>query len=181
MNEHNLIKACKNRDDQAFAELLNRYRRPLYSFLLRLCQQKDEAEDLFQETAIKVWKGLPGFDERYKFGSWLFSIAYRTAVDALRKKKRRSIFHQTDELPQVPDHADPLQQVTAEELKQLFEIALQGLSEKQRQVFLMRQHGGLTFKEIAATMDQPLNTVLGHMHYAVKKIQTFLRDNHAIE
>jgi RNA polymerase sigma-70 factor, ECF subfamily len=180
-NENKLIIACKNKDHQAFAELLNRYRRPLFSYLLRLCQDQSAAEDLFQETTIKVWKGMDAFDPRYKFGSWLFSIAYRTSIDALRQKKRRSIFRQLEALPEISHNHDPLEELTALETKALFKKAVGSLSEKQRQVFLMRQHGELSFKEISEVMNEPLNTVLSHMHYAVTKIKTLLRENHAIE
>lgn len=128
------------------------------------------AEDLFQETLIKVWKGLKSYDEQNKFSSWLFSIAHNVGLDYLRSASARKIFS-IDESNELSDGNNPHKNYVEKESYKMIMDVVNELPEKQKNVFLLRQHGGLSFKEIAKETNQPLNTVLGHMHYAVSKIR----------
>jgi len=80
-----LVKQYQQGEPTAFDVLVRRYQRPLFTFLLRLTGSRERAEDLFQETFIKVLEGLPKYREKGKFGSWLFKVAYRLSVDAWRR------------------------------------------------------------------------------------------------
>lgn len=179
-SEQELIELCQKKDGHAFDRLMRHYRIPLFHFLVRSCGEKELAEDLFQDTLIKVWRFLPGYKGRSAFSSWLFSVAHNVVRDALRRQKVRAniSFRET-----VPDQAmahTPADEIVADETRQLVEQALQALPEKQRQVFLLRQHSGMAFKEIAKVTGEPLNTVLSHMRYAVAKLKKCLRDDDLI-
>jgi RNA polymerase sigma-70 factor (ECF subfamily) len=178
--EYQLILRSKQGDASAFGALIKDYRRQLFTYLLKLCNNRTTAEDLFQDTLIRVWSGLPNYNEQNKFSSWLFSIAHNTAMDSYRRKKVRSRVIHTDELPEAPETRDPQVEVEHKETKELLLDAVNNLSDKQKQVFLLRQHGELSFKEIAELTQQPLNTVLSHMHYSVKKIRKILREQNVI-
>ena len=178
--EYQLILRSKQGDASAFSALIKDYRKQLFTYLLKLCNNRTTAEDLFQDTLIRVWSGLPNYNEQNKFSSWLFSIAHNTAMDSYRRKKVRSRVIHTDELPESAGKTDPQQEVEQKETKELLLDAVNTLSDKQKQVFLLRQHGELSFKEIAELTDQPLNTVLSHMHYSVKKIRKILRERNVI-
>jgi RNA polymerase sigma-70 factor (ECF subfamily) len=180
IQENVLIEKCKNGESEAFGMLINGYRRQLYSYLFKLSGDRTSAEDLFQETLIKVWKGIKKYKEQNKFSSWLFSIAHNVSLDAYRKRVVRSNIIHTDELPDKETNKDPLSEVEAKELKEIINKTADQLPDKQKHVFLLRQHGGLTFKEISELTDEPLNTVLGHMHYATKKIRTALRKENVV-
>jgi RNA polymerase sigma-70 factor (ECF subfamily) len=136
------------------------------------------AEDLFQETLIKVWKGIKSYNDQNKFSSWLFSIAHNTAVDFLRSASARNRTSPIEDTNEYSGNNNPYESLVEKETYEMVMSAVNKLPEKQRNVFLLRQHGGLTFKEIAKTMDQPLNTVLGHMHYAVSKIRKKLSEEY---
>jgi len=129
------------------------------------------AEDLFQETLIKVWKGFNSYNEQNKFSSWLFSIAHNVAVDSRRKESVKNAEHSFEDAQTYTSDNNPLNTLVKKETNELVVAAINKLPEKQKQVFLLRQHSEMTFKEISKATNQPLNTVLGHMHYAVTKIR----------
>jgi len=129
------------------------------------------AEDLFQETLIKVWKGFKTYNERNKFSSWLFSIAHNVAVDSIRRESAKNKISSFEDVQTLASDYNPLNAYLEKETNELVMAAVNKLSEKQKQVFLLRQHSDMTFKEISKVTNQPLNTVLGHMHYAVSGIR----------
>ncbi len=158
-------------DAAAFGKLIKDYRIQLYSYLLRLCGDRMTAEDLFQETLIKVWKGFKSYNEQNKFSSWLFSIAHNVAVDSIRKESAKRNISSFEDVQTITSDSNPHNTFVEKETNELVMAAVSTLSEKQKQVFLLRQHSGMTFKEISKATNQPLNTVLGHMHYAVSRIR----------
>ena len=174
-----LIKRCQNREAEAFAPLMNMYKQQLFSYLIRRTGNRETAEDLFQEILIKIWRGFPKYQKKEKFGSWVLSIAHNLTVDSFRKKKVRSIVSQTEDLEEIRHTDNPVEKVEKDEQRKMLSNALSQLSEKQKEVFLLRQHGEMTFKEIAAFTNQPINTVLSHMNYAVKKLKRVLRKENA--
>ncbi len=129
------------------------------------------AEDLFQETLIKVWKGFKSYNEQNKFSSWLFSIAHNVAVDSIRKESAKPPVRSFEDVQTITSDSNPHNTFVEKETNELVMAAVSTLSEKQKQVFLLRQHSGMTFKEISKATNQPLNTVLGHMRYAVSGIR----------
>lgn len=129
------------------------------------------AEDLFQETLIKVWKGFNSYNEQNKFSSWLFSIAHNVAVDSIRRESAKPQVGSFEEVQTIASDSNPHNAFVEKETNELVMAAVSTLSEKQKQVFFLRQHSGMTFKEISKVTNQPLNTVLGHMHYAVTRIR----------
>ena len=158
-------------DAAAFGKLIQDYRIQLFSYLHRLCGDRMAAEDLFQETLIKVWKGFNSYNEQNKFSSWLFSIAHNVAVDSIRKESAKPPVRSFEDVQTITSDNNPHNIFVEKETNELVMAAVSTLSEKQKQVFLLRQHGGMTFKEISKATNQPLNTVLGHMHYAVTGIR----------
>lgn len=169
--EQELIKKCIQKDSVAFESLINIYRTKLYSYLLRSCGDRMTAEDLFQETLIKVWKGFNSYNEQNKFSSWLFSIAHNVAVDSIKSRSVRNTQTAMDEIINYSDENNPHKKLVIQETRKMILSAVDSLTSKQKEVFLLRLHSGMRFKEIAKLTKQPLNTVLGHMHYAVSKIR----------
>jgi len=158
-------------DAAAFGKLILGYRVQLNSYLHRLCGDRMTAEDLFQETLIKVWKGFKSYNERNKFSSWLFSIAHNVAVDSIRRESAKPPVYSFEDAQTFTGDNNPHTTFVEKETNELVMAAVSTLSEKQKQVFLLRQHSDMTFKEISEATNQPLNTVLGHMHYAVSGIR----------
>ncbi len=84
-----LIRAYQNGETEAFAALVRKYERPLFTFLLRLVGNRHSAEDLFQDTFLRVLRALPQYQEEGRFSGWLFGIANNLAVDLLRRTRVR--------------------------------------------------------------------------------------------
>jgi RNA polymerase sigma-70 factor (ECF subfamily) len=174
--EKSLIDSCLNGNSNSFSFLIKLHRKPLFTYLYRLCGDKVTAEDMFQETLLKVWQNLKKYNEQNKFSSWLFSIAHNVAVDTLRKRKVRNNIIYMDEIHEPDNNLNPFTILIAKESGAEISNAIDKLPEKQKQVFLLRQHGEMTFKEIAELLKEPINTVLGHMHYAVDKLRKELKE-----
>lgn len=172
-NEQKLIEKCKSGDSTAFGPLIKVYHRQLLSYLFRLCGNRNRAEELFQETLIKVWKGMNTYSEQQKFFSWLFTIAHNVAMNNLRLRKRDSIL--VDINPDVlKSPNDPHKELVAIEQNAIVEKAIDELPVKQKRVLLLRMYGEMSFKDIAALTCEPVNTVISHMHYSVKRLRTLL-------
>lgn len=164
-------------DETAFEKLIQLYRKRLYSFLIRLCGNRDQADDLFQETLIKVWKGLKHYKNQQKFSSWLFTIAYNLTIDCKRKEKTDKTAFFTMEVRSGENISETIE---TKEAGKIVLSLLQRLPEKQKRVFLLRQHSELSFREISELMNEPINTVISHMNYAVKKIRKNLKEKYEI-
>ena len=169
-NDAKLIRAYRKGDDQAFEQLLKKYERPLYAFIFRYVNEKQTAEDLFQQIWIKVLRALDSYDERGKFGSWLFGIANNNCIDYLRSKavSSKDDFASEQGLDQFANHdVLPDEALLQGEQHRWLEEAIQTLPDDQKEVLLLRLYSEMPFKEIAEKLNCPLNTVLGRMHYAV--------------
>lgn len=171
MVENLLIDKCKNGDGEAYRKLIKIYQAKLFGYLLRFSNSEDEAEELFQETLIKVWSGIKKYNDQRKFASWLFTIAHNTAMDKMRIKVKNKNILPIEEVDEHSLTLLPDEQIIQQETLEQINRSIINLSEKQRAVFLLRQHGELSFKEIAIVTKEPINTVLSHMRYAIKKIK----------
>lgn len=169
MPEEKLILKCKSGDGESFRQLIKLYKNQLFGYLLRFTNSKDVAEELFQETLIKVWKGIKKYNHNKKFSSWLFTIAHNVAMDFLRKNK--STFTNYEEIISKPSNENLEETIIKNETLEIINESINNLSQKQKAVFLLRQHGEMTFKEIAKVTGEPLNTVISHMHYSIKRIK----------
>ncbi len=184
LSDSQLLVNYRNGDAGAIEALINRYKKPLYSYLLRLLGDRDSAEDIFQDVVVKLLHGLPKYSEHGKFGSWLFGIAHNQIVDHARKKKKlQAVFLNDNEnsitdLISYKEQDRPDKELEVRELNNIILQAVSKLSFEQRQVFLLREHSQLPFKEIAEVLDRPLNTVLAQMRYALLSLRKYLNEKY---
>ena len=178
-SEHELIQRYLDGDTSAFDQLYHRWRGPLYGFLGRLLPGRDAvADDLSQQTWLRVVDALPRYQEQQRFAAWLFGIARNLARDHLRRQTANPVKPCGDtpleELP-VPAGPEPWMAWSVRELGDALATALDHLPPDLREVFLLRRQG-LSFKEIADLQKTGLNTVLGRMHYAVQRLRVRLEE-----
>jgi len=178
MTDSELIAKYQHGDSATFETLVKRHQNALYTFLLRLTANSERAEDLFQETFLRVLKALPNYKDQGIFRHWLFRIANNVARDARRRDTARLKRVITDEefvQTAQSENIRPDEAIEQTDLLTQVETALADLPEKQRQVFLLRVHSNMRFREIAEHLDEPLGTVISQMRYAVTKLKPILK------
>lgn len=173
-DEKKLLQELQNGDIRAFEALLAGYERHIFAYLYRMAQNRSDAEDLTQETFLKLYTHRKTVDPEKNFRAWLFRIATTTCYDWLRKKKRSKEILVLDD-PEaggetIPDNAsynyiERLQ--TAREV----ETALAGLHPTHRTVLLLYYRHDLSYRDIADTLGAPVNTIKTHLHRAKKALK----------
>lgn len=173
---------------EAFEVLLERYRRPIFNFVLRSVRDRDRAEDLVHDVFVRVIQRAGDFKGQSKFSTWLYTIARNLCIDTSRKmafRRHRSLDAPTSstegEGPTLGERvAAPELGAERESIGQQLQIAMEkaieALPDDQREVFLMRQVQNLPFKEIAAIVGVPENTVKSRMRYALERLQEALAE-----
>lgn len=170
--DEQLISAVCNGDENAMELLYERYRRPLYAFVVRMLNGDSmTADDIFQDLWIKVFNKLSVYREDGKFSAWLFRVARNQVLEHFRREKSRAkigALTGDGELPErMSFNEEPSGEIGAKLLSEQLEKLLAELPVEQREVFLMRQ-SDLSFKEIAEIQKCPINTALGRMHNCLK-------------
>ena len=173
-SDKQLIEQCRNGDEEAFEKLYYRYRRQLYAYLNGFFPNRTAlADDIFQQTWLRVLDNIGTYRHRQKFLSWLFRIAHNLATDHWRREARRPVTELDDTVPGETDA--PWEEMDRKDRDRAVQRAISELPDAQREVVLLRQRD-VSFKDIADIQQVSINTVLGRMHYAVRKIQQQLRD-----
>jgi len=183
MNESDSELVLLYRDDgneAAMTTLVNRYVTLVFNLIVRLVGDRREAEDLTQETFMKMWKALSRFDTEKNFKTWIFAIARNTAIDYLRKKKpvlfsRLNSENEEGETRFEDNLADDA--MLADEVfdrKQsasVLEKAMQTLSLDERVIIILHESDEMTFEEIADVMSKPMNTIKSRYRRALQKLR----------
>jgi RNA polymerase sigma-70 factor (ECF subfamily) len=180
--------AFKSGDARAFRVLVQRHRGPVFNFILRYAGHRQRAEDLLQEVWLKVVRGSGEYEPKARFTTWVYTIARNLCVDSARKETYR----QADSLDQSSRDGDdertlgekiaddgtagPERGAHNARLRPLLTKALASLPEEQREVFLLREYHGVSFKEIADVTGVNENTVKSRMRYALEGLKKRLSE-----
>ena len=174
-SEDELILRCAQ-DPEAFRSLVGIFGTRVYSFIIHLAGPR-AADDLFQEAWLRVLKGSPGYQARGKASGWIFQIARNVCLRHFERARREgdpvdpSAFEAVACVSPGPsasaEHSEAGRRIAA---------AIASLPEEQRQVFLLREYGGLSFKEVAEETGVPLGTALSRMNAALVKLRKDLED-----
>ncbi len=162
-----LLEAIRGRDRQAFTALYQRYRPRLWAYLHRMLGDRHSVEEVLDDVMFVVWKDAARFAGRSSVSTWIFGIAYRQGLSAVRVAARRN---------QRIDAAADTDQVAAKSVNHddLLPKALARLSEQHRQVIELTYYFGFSYSEIAVIADCPENTVKTRMFHARKNLQQLL-------
>jgi len=180
--DEDLMVRYQQGEVRAFEILLGRHRKAVFNFILRYVGDKETAEDLLQGTFMPVTKGADAYKRQAKFTTWLYTIARNLCVDQTRRRKHRK--HASLDAPMAADDDSgtlldviPGNEMASDrksvnkQLSQRLQGAIGGLSEEQREVFLMREFLDMPFKQIADVVGVPENTVKRRMRYALEKLR----------
>lgn len=186
-SDEDLMVRYQGGEVRAFEILLGRHRKPVFNFILRYVGDKETAEDLLQETFMRVIKGAEAYKRQAKFTTWLYTIARNLCVDQTRRRKHRKHASLDAPMSSDEDSGTLLDVVSGNEMgsdrktvnKQLHQKmskAIDSLGEEQREVFMMREFLDMPFKQIADVVGVPENTVKSRMRYALEKLRLELDD-----
>lgn len=176
LSDAEVVRLANEGRAAAFRELVRRYERPVFALVYRMVRNRETAEDLTQDTFVKVLNHIDRYSPDFKFSSWLFKIAHNLTIDALRRKQLETVsldgsaYADTEDAAQetalevASEQESPLEEVEARELGSAIERAIGALRPEYRSCVLLRHVEGRSYEEIAATLDLPLGTVKTYIH-----------------
>ncbi len=185
-SDRQVVAWAQDGDEAAFRELVRRYQRPVFSLVYRMVRDRELAEDLAQETFIKVMNAIDSYRPEHKFSSWVFKIANNAAIDHLRRKDLDAL--SLDGAPdavtaerreatalQISDRSEsPLEELEARELGSQIEQAIARLRPEYRACIMLRHVEGRAYEEIATVLGLPLGTVKTYIHRARGELRDYL-------
>jgi len=185
-SDQQIVVWAQDGAETAFRELVRRYQRPVFSLIYRMVRDREIAEDLAQETFIKVLNAIDSYRPEHKFSSWIFKIANNAAIDHLRRREPDLL--SLDGAPdavsperqgatalQVRDLGEsPLDELQARELGSHIETAIARLRPEYRACIMLRHVEGRPYEEIAGILDLPLGTVKTYIHRARAELRELL-------
>ncbi len=143
----------------------------------RMVVDHDDADDLVQETFIKIWKNLRGFRADSSLYTWIYRIATNEALSFLQKKKRKYLFTRIDYNSKLSKNLEDDNYYNGEEIQLKLQQALLKLPDKQRLVFNMKYYDDLKYEEMSGILGTSVGALKASYHIAVKKIGKFIIDN----
>ena len=179
-----LVEAVLAGDSDAFRGLVERYQNRIYNIIFGMVHNREDSMELAQESFIKAYRKLSTFRTDSKFYTWLCRIAVNTTIDHLRKQKLRqtsefdeNIASNTDTgLFEGHNKGNPEKEYARKELKERIVEEVDRLPEDQKQVLVLKEVDGLSYKEIAEIVGIPQGTVMSRLYYARKRLQEALKD-----
>ena len=188
-----VLSAAAQGDALAWRELVNLYSKRVYGLVVRQCGDRELAEEITQATFVQVVRNLEKYSERGRFEPWLFRIAMNKLRDEMRRRKRQARTMDMTAANPETDSAwatteawvvlksdlrdnDPLQSILRGEAVARLKQALTQLSPSDQEILYLRHTAGMGFAEIAASLKQPLGTVLARGHRALAKLRKLLGD-----
>ena len=174
LSDEKLLLRVAQGDKEAFQRLYQNTDKTIYGFILSILRNPQDAEEIMQETYLKIWTSAAGYKSQGKPLAWMFTTARNLCYMKFRDQKREADIGLSDlsegELgefcPQIEDAAD----------KMVLKAALHILNEEERQIVLLHTTAGMKHREIAADLEMPLATVLSKYNRAMKKLQKHLRE-----
>lgn len=180
LSDRALIRKFLTGEESAFETLIMRYKDRVFSQLIIMLKDRELAEDLFQDTFIKVINTLKAgkYNEEGKFLPWVLRIAHNLAIDHFRRIKKRKEIRNSEEfdlLGNIPeDNKNIEESIVTDQIHDDVKLLVDLLPEEQKQVVKLRMYLGLSFKEISEETDVSINTSLGRMRYALINLRKLI-------
>ncbi len=187
LSDQQLLNNYFQGDESAISDLIERHRKRVCDYINMMVKNRDVADDIFQETFIKVVRFLREgrYTESGRFLSWVLRIAHNQVIDYFRQQKQQNQITETDAGYDILNNRN-LSEANVEDKLVLSQIQddvrrlVDHLPEEQKEVVMMRYFSGLSFKEIAELTDVSINTALGRMRYALINLRKMVQEKQLI-
>ncbi len=172
-----ILEKIENRETErlGFHMLVQEYQKRVYWHIRKMVIDHDDADDLTQETFIKVWKKIKGFKNQSKLYTWIYKIATNTCLSFLEKKKKRFLLPIKDVHKELTSKVNALDLNEGEEIQRKLQRAVIKLPNKQKLVFNMKYYDEMKYEEISEILDTSVGSLKATYHHAVKKIEEELK------
>ena len=180
-SDEQLMSLFQGGDENAYTELVNRYKDKLINFIFNYLGDLESSEDVVQETMIKLYQKKHYYKEIAKFSTWLYTIAKNLANTELRKRKQRkttllSQFSKDDKTYELPSNdPEPGQEIQTDIVNKIIRDAVDQLSEKFKIVIVLRDIQGLSYEDISEIINVPIGTVKSRINRARLQLQVELK------
>jgi len=183
--DYKLVQAAIKGDQKAYADLMDRYRDSIYFLLLKMINNRDDAEDLMIEAFGKAFKNLHQYTPNFAFSTWLFKIASNNCIDFIRKKKKRLVSidkkYENDEGGELTislrsQMLDPEEKIVKKQKISLLRDVVENLKPRYRTLVELRYFKELSYEEIAQHLDIPLGTVKAQLFRAREFLYNILKN-----
>lgn len=177
--EETLVKQLKQKDTQAkaFEMLINTYKERLYWHIRRIVLDHDDADDVLQNTFIKVFRSIDGFKGDSKLYSWMYRIATNESLTFLKQKSRKLGVNSEALQERMANNLQADVYFEGDEIQYQLQQAIATLPEKQKLVFNMKYFEELKYEEISEILETSIGGLKASYHLAVKKIESYLKEN----
>lgn len=163
--------------ERGFRDLVQTYQERLYWHIRQMVNIHDDADEVMQNTFIKIYKGIKNFRGDAKLYTWLYRIATNECITFLKKKKKHATVELDDGESGVANTLKADNYFDGDQATLLLKQALETLPEKQKQVFVMRYYDELTYNEISEMLETSVGGLKASYHHAVKKIEAFVKSH----
>lgn len=187
LSDYELVQEFVNGRNSAVEILIRRHQKRVYSYIYLLVKKQDVAEDIFQETFIKVIKSLKEgkYVDANRFTSWVLRIAHNLIIDHFRREKQAKMISKDDyetDILNHPQYSEKTieQEVVFEQILSDVRSLIDKLPDDQKEVVMLRYYADLSFKEIAEQTNVSINTALGRMRYAIINMRKIKEANRMI-
>ncbi len=174
--ERRLIRKAQRGDSEAIEALIKGHQEPLYAFMLRLSGRPDLAEDIVQESFVRVLRNIDRFDSRFRFSTWLFTIAKRLFVNYMQKHRPS---YDSDTVGGCSSSVDAPGRRSEDDEKRtnvrdVLERAFEGLTEQQREIVMLYHQQNWSITEISLHIGMPEGTIKSHLHRARRRMRRII-------
>jgi len=171
LTDFQVVERIQSGDDEAFDELMRRYKRPIINFIYRMLGDAGDADDVAQEVFVRLHRHIGEYLPRTKFSTWLFALARNAALDRLRWRKR----HPSEPLDSVPEPVSMSREIQTREIGEHIAAAVAQLPEDQRTAIVLAEYHGMSYAEMAAIMRCSEKSVESRLYRAKQTLRERLR------
>lgn len=182
-----LVAAYANGNNEAFDTLLNRHKDRVFSYILHIVKDREQAEDISQETFVKAIMTIKQgrYTDSGKFSAWISRIAHNLIIDFYRQEKAENTVSTDSDVTDMLNRRDLAEEniedrLVSEQIQEDVRRIIDALPESQREVLMMRYYRDMSFKEIAEATNVSINTALGRMRYAILNMRRIAQENNIV-